>query len=150
MTAVAGKPEPDRHRFARVELQQAYEHGFAQEHDHDSFVPLERFAWLLEDADSAVLGAERIAAMLDGAADALHALAQSRRDDIPLLRTLIDGAGCALAVMADDTVLCADCLDELRAEQACDTTATAVYAWLADPAGHACRCCGATDNEAGS
>jgi hypothetical protein len=52
----------------------------------------------------------------------------------------------ALAVMEDDTVLCVDCLDELRAEQACDTTATAVYAWLADPAGQACRCCGATDS----
>jgi hypothetical protein len=55
-----------------------------------------------------------------------------------------------LAVMEDDTVLCTDCLDELRAEQACDTTATAVHAWLADPAGQACRCCGAIDREAGS
>ena len=53
----------------------------------------------------------------------------------------------ALAVTEDDTVLCADCLDELRAEQPCETTATAVYAWLADPRGQACRCCGATDSD---
>jgi hypothetical protein len=56
----------------------------------------------------------------------------------------------ALAVMADDTVLCTDCLDELHAEQVCETAATVVYAWLADAAGQACRCCGATEREAGS
>jgi len=54
-----------------------------------------------------------------------------------------------LAVTEDDTVLCTDCLDELRAEQACETAETMVYAWLANPAGQACRCCGATDSEAG-
>jgi hypothetical protein len=53
----------------------------------------------------------------------------------------------ALAVTEDDTVLCADCLDELRAEQACETVATVVYAWLADPAGQTCRCCGTTDGD---
>jgi hypothetical protein len=51
-----------------------------------------------------------------------------------------------LAVMEDDTVLCTDCLDELRAEQACETAETMVYAWLADSAGQACRCCGAIDS----
>jgi hypothetical protein len=56
----------------------------------------------------------------------------------------------ALAVMEDDTVLCSDCLDEFRAEQVCDSTATAVHAWLADPVGQACRCCGVTDQEGGS
>jgi hypothetical protein len=50
----------------------------------------------------------------------------------------------ALAVTEDDTVLCTDCLDELRAEQACETAETMVYAWLADSAGQASRCCGAT------
>jgi hypothetical protein len=55
-----------------------------------------------------------------------------------------------LAVMEDDTVLCADCLDELHAETASETAATIVHAWLADPAGQACRCCGATESEAGS
>jgi hypothetical protein len=51
-----------------------------------------------------------------------------------------------LAVMEDDTVLCSDCLDELHAEQAVDTAATVVHAWLADSAGQACRCCGATNS----
>lgn len=51
-----------------------------------------------------------------------------------------------LAVMEDDTVLCADCVDELRAEGVCEIAATIVHAWLADPAGQACRCCGATDD----
>jgi hypothetical protein len=55
-----------------------------------------------------------------------------------------------LAVMEDDTVLCADCLHELRAESVVDTAETLVHAWLADAAGQACRCCGAIDSEAGS
>jgi hypothetical protein len=55
-----------------------------------------------------------------------------------------------LAVMEDDTVLCTDCLHELQAESVCETAATVVHAWLADPTDQACRCCGATDSEAGS
>jgi hypothetical protein len=90
MTARADRPDPDRDRFARVELQEAYEDGFGQEYGHDSFVLLDRFAWMLDDPQSAVLGAERIAAMLDGAADALHALARARRDDLPALRAVVD------------------------------------------------------------
>jgi hypothetical protein len=54
-----------------------------------------------------------------------------------------------LAVMDDDTVLCTECVDELHAEGVCDTATTMVRAWLADPAGQACACCGATDDEAG-
>ena len=61
------------------------------------------------------------------------------------------GEGCRLAVMEDDTVLCADCVDEYHDEGLPETAATMVYAWLADPTGQACRCCGATpDGEAGS
>jgi len=56
----------------------------------------------------------------------------------------------ALAVMEDDTVLCTDCLHELQAESVVDTAATLVHAWLADAADQACRCCGATDSQAGS
>jgi hypothetical protein len=51
-----------------------------------------------------------------------------------------------LAVMEDDTVLCTDCLDELQAESVYETAATIVHAWLADPAGQACRCCGTTES----
>ena len=52
-----------------------------------------------------------------------------------------------LAVMEDDSVLCGDCLDELHAETVVETAATIVHAWLADPAGQACRCCGGRDEE---
>ena len=53
-----------------------------------------------------------------------------------------------LAVMEDDTVLCADCVDELQHESTFETAATIVHAWLASPGGETCRCCGATDEEA--
>ena len=55
-----------------------------------------------------------------------------------------------MAVMEDDTVLCADCVDELQHENRCETTATIVHAWLASPNGETCRCCGATHEEAAS
>jgi hypothetical protein len=79
------KPQPKPDRFKRGELQEAYEHGYHQEYDHDSFALLDRFGWLLDEAASSAAGAERIAAMLDGAADALHALAAARRADLPAL-----------------------------------------------------------------
>lgn len=82
------RPEPNPGRFKRPELQQAYELGWRQEYDHESFALLARFSWLFDDAGSQALGAERIAAMLDGAADALHALARARRADLPMLRAL--------------------------------------------------------------
>ena len=47
-----------------------------------------------------------------------------------------------LVVMEDDAVLCANCVDELQAEQPCETAASTVHAWLADPDGQACSCCG--------
>jgi hypothetical protein len=49
----------------------------------------------------------------------------------------------ALAVMEDDTVLCADCVYERQAEGLVETM---VHAWLADPAGEACSWCGAVDD----
>jgi hypothetical protein len=53
--------------------------------------------------------------------------------------------------MEDDTVLCADCVDEYHHEGLPETAATIVHAWLADPTGQACRCCGATpESEVGS
>lgn len=81
-------PEPKPDRFKRPELQEAYEMGFHQEYDHDSFGLLDRFGWLFDDAGSQALGAERMAAMLDGAADALHELARQRREGVPVLRDL--------------------------------------------------------------
>ena len=56
-----------------------------------------------------------------------------------------------LAVMEDDTVLCADCVHEYQAEGLPEIPATIVHAWLASPACEACRCCcGAADAEAWS
>jgi len=57
-----------------------------------------------------------------------------------------------LAVMQDDTVLCAECVHEHQAEGLPESEATIVHAWLTDPAGQACGCCGSTDDdqEAGS
>ena len=86
------KPQPTADRYKRPELQAAYESGFAQEYDHDSFGLLDRFSHLLDEAPNSAEGAERMAAMLEGAADALHALARQRREDLPALRAL-DEAG---------------------------------------------------------
>jgi hypothetical protein len=60
---------------------------------------------------------------------------------------MTDQAEVRLAVMEDDTVLCADCVDEYHHEGLPEIAATMVHAWLADPAGQACRCCGATPND---
>jgi len=46
--------------------------------------------------------------------------------------------------MQDDTVLCADCVDELCDERGPETAATMIYAWLPEGNDAACRCCGAT------
>jgi len=51
-----------------------------------------------------------------------------------------------LAVMEDDTVLCADCLHEHQAEQLAEAAAVIVRAWLGDPIGEACCWCGASDD----
>jgi hypothetical protein len=50
-----------------------------------------------------------------------------------------------LALMEDDTVLCADCVQEHEAEGLPATPATMVYAWLATPTVETCRCCGEGD-----
>ena len=86
------KPTANPDRCKRPELQDAYEAGFDQEDDHDSFALLDRCGRLLEDADSSAAGAERMAAMLEGDADPVHALARARRDDLPTLRAM-DTAG---------------------------------------------------------
>jgi hypothetical protein len=52
--------------------------------------------------------------------------------------------------MEDDTILCADCIDELHAEGVSETATTIVHAWLADPTGQTCACCATTDSDAAS
>lgn len=82
------KPSSISDLFERAELQEAYQFGFDQEYDYDSLVLLYRLGWLLDEAGSSAAGAEGMAAMLDGAADALHALARRCREDLPTLRAL--------------------------------------------------------------
>lgn len=60
------KPTSTTGRFKSPELQEAYEAGFDQEYDHDPFVLLDRFSWLLDQADTSAAGTERMAAMLEG------------------------------------------------------------------------------------
>ena len=50
------------------------------------------------------------------------------------------------AVMEDDTVLCAACVNELCDDRQPPTAATFVHAWLAESAGQACSSCGAVDD----
>jgi hypothetical protein len=57
--------------------------------------------------------------------------------------------GPRLAVMEDDTVLCADCVHELHGEGLPETPMTIVHAWLADPAGEVCCCCCGARDEGG-
>ena len=73
------KPQPNPNRFSIPELQQAYEHGFNQEYDHDSFTLLDRFQWLADDAESEEGRGHLISAMLEGASAALDALAREYR-----------------------------------------------------------------------
>jgi len=56
----------------------------------------------------------------------------------------------AFAVMQDDSVLCVTCVHEHQAAGLAETGATIVHAWLAEPAGEACSCCGASDDGASS
>ena len=93
MNERVSSPGPVVDRFKRRELQEAYELGYHQEYEHDSFALLHRFEWMLDQAPTVTLGAERLAAMLDGAADALHALARVRRDDRPELRAVDEPRG---------------------------------------------------------
>jgi hypothetical protein len=85
---VLSRPGPTADRYKRPGLQRAYEAGFQQEYDHDSFALLDRFGWLFDEAPGQADGAERMAAMLEGAAGALRGLARERRAGIPMLRAL--------------------------------------------------------------
>jgi len=67
------RPEPDAARYKRAELQQ-YENGFRQECAHESSVLLDRFSRIFDAVPTGAQGSERMAAVLEGAADALGAL----------------------------------------------------------------------------
>lgn len=66
-------------RYRRPELQAAYEQGYAQMYDHDSFAFRERMEIAVEHV-AARTHAEAMTAVYEGAADALSALARRSRE----------------------------------------------------------------------
>jgi hypothetical protein len=71
------RPSPAR-RYDADDLQAAYESGYGQMHDHESFVFIDRLDAMvdsLRNDDLSREDAELRAAALEGAADALRALA---------------------------------------------------------------------------
>lgn len=74
-------------RYRRAELQEAYELGYAQMHDHDSFAFLERIELMVEDVAPHATS-EALAAAYEGAADALRSLAARAREAAKLQRWL--------------------------------------------------------------
>lgn len=73
------RPTPKR-RHADPERQIAYEQGFAQCYDHDSFRTLD---WMEHAVDDEPTRCELRAAMLEGAADALLALVERQHEGAP-------------------------------------------------------------------
>jgi hypothetical protein len=71
-------------------LQAAVDTGFSQMHDHDSFTFLDRMRWATDDIDDPVRRAQAMAAALEGAADALHALAASWHENARIERAIRD------------------------------------------------------------
>jgi hypothetical protein len=82
----AAQPAPDRYRTP--ELQSAYEAGFEQMHDHNSFGFKEQMELAVDDLAQSTTVAETMAATLEGGADALKALANAARSGASLERAL--------------------------------------------------------------
>jgi hypothetical protein len=91
MKALAGRPSPDR-RYADEQLQAAYETGFQQTYDRDSFRMLD---WVEVAVDQVAGEAERCrrrAAMLEGCAAALEELADRQHEGAAFAAELSAGA----------------------------------------------------------
>jgi hypothetical protein len=69
-----------------AELQAAYEAGFHQEYDHDSFALLDRIETAVDGEPDDACRCELRAAWLEGAAEALLELADRQRDNAALWR----------------------------------------------------------------
>lgn len=87
------RPTPMR-RYLEADLQTAYEAGFAQEYDHDSFALLDRIEVAVDDVADEVSRCEHRAAWLEGAADALLELAERQHDGAAFARAF-DGSDAA-------------------------------------------------------
>jgi hypothetical protein len=46
------------------------------------------------------------------------------------------------AAMEDDTVLCEGCLDDVQDDRIPETATTMLHAFIDNPVGLCCRCCG--------
>lgn len=79
---------PDRYR--RAELQEAYELGYSQMYDHDSFSFTERMELMAEDIAPDTT-ADALAAAYEGAADALRSLAGRAREAAVIKRAMQRG-----------------------------------------------------------
>ena len=81
-------------RYDTDDLQAAYESGYGQMYEHDSFVFLDRLDAIVESLHDEELDreeAELRAAALEGAADALRALAAGMWEAAPINRRLSEG-----------------------------------------------------------
>jgi hypothetical protein len=76
---VTGRPSPER-RYPDEQLQAAYETGFGQMYDHDSFRTLDWIEVAVDEVVGEAGRCRRRAAMLEGAADALLELAERQHE----------------------------------------------------------------------
>ena len=87
------RPTPGR-LYDADDLQAAYESGYGQMYDHDSFVFLDRLDAIVESLRDEELDREECelrAAALEGAAAALRALAAGMWEAAPINRRLSEG-----------------------------------------------------------
>ena len=82
---MSGRPTPER-RYEDDARQHAYEAGFAQQYDHDSFRTLDWIEHAVDHEHDEAARCELRAAMLEGCADALLDLADRQMESAVLWR----------------------------------------------------------------
>jgi len=82
---MTGRPSPDR-RYQDDDRQHAYETGWHQEYEHDSFTLLDRIEQAVDHEHDDAKRCELRAAMLEGAADALLTLADAQHEGAAFAR----------------------------------------------------------------
>ena len=81
------RPQPLR-RYLDADLQTAYQAGWHQEYDHESFQLLDRIETAVGDMHDDATRSEHRAAWLEGAADALLELAERQHEGAAFARAL--------------------------------------------------------------
>ena len=84
------RPAPER-RYLDADLQTAYEAGWHQEYDHESFQLRDRIEIAVDDVHDEATRCEHRAAMLEGAADALLELAERQHEGAAFAAAGSDG-----------------------------------------------------------